>query len=590
MTTMATDDDDAVTAMTAPPVTLEPGQRHHRLKFTVNAKNEKAEVDPFKALYNVIQALSKFDDEMTVYDVKGHKFDYNDIKAYDVKRMESDFGMVNRGGKIPSVLLGFNVISKHRLGFIKRNILSTLKMNNVYLNVNSFDDWHLDTVNLAFVYKRHPRNTDKKLFAVTLKDDFSEATASLMDCSEFAKYKINGVYSIPDINVISSNIIGSENNVKSEGLEIHVKREDADFFKALLPFLKNNSDYCVISRDIRFKHPTRYDLFLNQQNIFLESHRNIKIEGLSTECMNSKVTFDNSEYATVKDYLLSLSSIDAINATYYTDDTGRWNISTTVDKWTSAKQAIDEFIAMMISKIEFVSDEFPKLNRIYHRSSSSATVNSEVTNDTYLTNLSNNILGSSVSFDPLITNPRPRRTWRTQPIIVNDMNSLDAAQYPPLTQANNSNNSVQSPTNRSNATDYSPSAITLETMNSHLEQIKDEIKQEMRKEIADQMDSRLNKFEDRITSTLELAFTKLASVTNKSTSSDSEDESMMSTPPRKSSTSSSKLSSSFEQQLFSQLESISERLSKLESASQPPSPPHKLPRRNNSNDTHMQDE
>ena len=437
----------------------------------------------------------------------------------------------------------------------------------------------------------NPRNTNKKSFALTLKDDFSEASTTLEDCSEFAKYKINGVYSIPDINVISSNIVGSANNVKSEGLEIHVKREDSDFFKALLPFLKTNSDYCVISREIRFKNPTRYDLFLNQQNIFLEKHRNIKIEGLSFECMNSKVTFDNAEYATVGDYLLSLSSIDAINATYYTDTTGRWNVSTTVDNWTSAKKAIDDFIALMTPQIKFVSDEFPKLKRIYHRSPSSATVNSEVTNDTYLSNLTNNILGSSVSFDPAITNPRPRRTWRTQPIIVNDMNSLDSKQYPALTPVNNSNKSVQSQTNRSNATDSSPSVITLETMNSHLEQIKHEIKQEMKQEIAHQMDSRLNKFEERITSTLEQAFNKIASVTNKSTNSQSNDESMMSTPPRKSAAPPPSVTpSSFEQQLLSQLNAISERLLKLESASQPSSPPHKLPRRDTSTDTHMQDD
>jgi hypothetical protein len=111
---------------------------------------------------------------------------------------------------------------------------------------------------------------------------------------------------------------------------------------AIVPPLMTNSKFVPYS--LKYDSPDTYRSILRTQNVYLESHRNIPLAGITHVQMHESIQWDDM-YQTPFEILTTLKGITRLDSTARTHDLGKFNMSTTTDtyientKWIDAKLA-----------------------------------------------------------------------------------------------------------------------------------------------------------------------------------------------------------------------------------------------------------
>jgi hypothetical protein len=151
----------------------------------------------------------------------------------------------------------------------------------------------------------------------------------------------------PQILIAPANVRSGEE--VSCAFEIQVERVHLSALKflleaiyAIVPPLMTTSKFVPYS--LKYDAPDTYRSILRTQNVYLETHRNIPLAGITHVQMHESIQWDGM-YQTPFEILTTLKRITRVALTARTHDLGKFNMSTTADtyientKWIDAKLA-----------------------------------------------------------------------------------------------------------------------------------------------------------------------------------------------------------------------------------------------------------
>ena len=441
----------------------------------MNRRSNLSSIPVVANLRSILTSISRIDSKIQFFSNDGSELSPSSIPNDNVL-FDQSFAVFRRGGKHPSVMLGFEIRTHLSFRFIKKSLIPTLKTINSFVQPYNFPTWqNLDTVNIGFLYCQHPQFADYHSLQTSLLDSFNSIASELPECPEFQAYSTpEGGYRSPIFDLIRGKISIDldDGRLVTDAIEIHVPRQDSTFLKHLLTKLPPDNDITIIPRSSRYSNSSLYTSFLSHHNDFMINHRNIKIQGIDPGNMNTPIRYDHRQYASLSDCILRASPITHIHHVPNHPQDGVWNLATTRSDWNLTVEWLDDLLAHLQT-----STCRPK--RLYRTNpSSSSSVVTQQTTDTYLSTLQSTILGKRVSI------PKPTPTsnaWHSPPSISYEL--LDSASTSGISQPSNIQDSLQD-----------PSVLTMET----LANLKSEMEQNQI-QFQTAIDARLSALEKQVT-------------------------------------------------------------------------------------------
>jgi hypothetical protein len=189
-----------------------------------------------------------------------------------------------------------------------------------------------------------------------------------------AYYHEDGRIEIPEFQLVHRTIAGksSSGKVETEAYEVQIECQHGKGFKRIMEVTfesATSSDKLFIPFTLKRElSRDEYSSIIQQQSIYLESHRNISIVGIGNRRMLTAATYGNDE-TSFKDPLKSKESVYHVDSTKRTSGLGKWNISTGKDHYSALTPTwidlnIADFFELVNQDDAEPMDEFPEPKRL----------------------------------------------------------------------------------------------------------------------------------------------------------------------------------------------------------------------------------
>jgi hypothetical protein len=234
--------------------------------------------------------------------------------------------------------------------------MAFVKKHGIYLKRHHGPLQTMDLVTVGWIHKLHPtfaslQNLRTEIFTKVYEALFESFTPQTRATLNIANNK-----SLPEFFLATSRIHGEYENapINSNVIILQAERSQSALVRSLLEasFTKDKSvQYIPLS--LKYENPSLHGQILSHQNQYLENRRNIAIAGLSVITMDFRNPGNEPKDDTPPfwNQFLDSPGILRVDSCKRTFDIGKWNLSTTEDKYVEATQWIDDHISGLFNRL-----------------------------------------------------------------------------------------------------------------------------------------------------------------------------------------------------------------------------------------------
>jgi hypothetical protein len=275
----------------------------------------------------------------------------------DKATFDSKFNTTVSDQRQRHILLVLEIRSVKTLYALKQIVWQWLSKHNVYMKPHTLGLHQVDVCSPGWFSHTNPTYHSKErvkdgiyLHATSAMDDFSDETKQdLVDT--FPEYVSDeNKFEIPEFQLIHHSIVGKGSHGKSEtkAFEVQIERQHSKVFKHVmeLAFAKTNVEEMIfipfsLKRELS---GNEYCTIIQQQNTYLENHRNISIVGVGHLRMHGPANYENNRFH-FNHLLRTKPGVYRVDSTKRTPDLGKWNISTDKKNYLAITTWIDSNIS-----------------------------------------------------------------------------------------------------------------------------------------------------------------------------------------------------------------------------------------------------
>jgi hypothetical protein len=419
----------------------------HKVRFDFPFNDRDAIPQAPKILHSIFRRLVDSAGDIEFRDVNNTVVDLDNFPQ-DKSTFDTKFNTTVSDQRQRHILLVVELRSDKTFYALKQLVWSLLSKHNVFMKQHSLGLHQVDVCSPGWLSRTNPTYHSKErtkddiyLHSTRAIDDFTdEIKQELVD--NFPEYITHdNTFEIPEFHLVHRNIVGkgSQGKFETEAFEVQIERQHSKVFKHLmeLTFANTSAEHMLfipfsLKRELS---GDEYCTILQQQNTYLENHRNIAIVGIGHSRMHQPVRYQ--DVVTPFDHLLrSKLGIYRVDSTKRTPDLGKWNISTDKEHYAELTTWIDSNITAFFDLVplndEEPMDEFPSPRRL---SRSPARAKPASSSSSYTQKLQTAFITGQ---PPQPAPSKPRRTaWNRLPIDIQYENSTNE-DFPPLPTKHNS--------------------------------------------------------------------------------------------------------------------------------------------------------
>ena len=303
-----------------------------------------------KILFDVMTKMRQVDDAIVFKDIHGKDVKLTEWETIKPGDFNFRFGVVTHGGKKPEAMLGFEARASMSANIIRRQIFKFLQQNKIFLRTHHTLTWQaLDVVNIGFLFKVNPKFADHEETLKEVQKMLLQAQNDHMisKCESYSDAPMPEMF----LQQGSPSFGEGDEKVYTHAIGLYVHRPHVEYIQYLLNSIKEPKIQ-VILRSFKYSDPELFAQALNQQNYYVNQHRNVPVAGISVEAMlKHKVTCDGTEWNSAKEAILAVNGVTAAHHSKRIYDLGKWNVSTTSDKAKSVADWMDKHLAKLINTI-----------------------------------------------------------------------------------------------------------------------------------------------------------------------------------------------------------------------------------------------
>jgi hypothetical protein len=420
----------------------------HKVRFDFPFNDRDPVPQAPKVLHSILRRLvDSCGGDIEFRDVHSTVVDLDNFPQ-DKATFDSMFNTTVSDQRQRHILLVLEIRSVKTLYALKQIIWQWLSKHNVYMKPHTLGLHQVDVCSPGWFSHTNPTyhskervNDDIILHTTSVMDDFSDETKQeLLDT--FPAYVTDGnKFEIPEFQLIHRTIVGKGSHGKSEteAFEVQIERQHSKVFKHImeLVFAKTSVDEMLfipfsLKRDLS---GDEYCTIIQQQNTYLENHRNISIVGVGTLRMHQPTNYDNN-ILHFNHLLRTKPGVYRVDSTKRTPDLGKWNISTDKANYVSLTTWIDSNISAFFELVPAhdteIMEEFPTPRRLSRLPSKPKSVSSS---SSYAKKLQTAFTMNPPTHPATSILHRP--AWNRLPIDIQYSNSTNR-EFPPLPTKQNS--------------------------------------------------------------------------------------------------------------------------------------------------------
>jgi hypothetical protein len=341
------------------------------------------------------------------------------------------------------ILLVLEIRSTKTFHILKQLVWPLLTAHKVFMTQHTLGLHQVDVRSLGWLSRTNPKTHNKE----RVKDDIYHHLASAIDkISDKRKKALFDIFpdsthedkfDVPDFQLVHRRIVGNgSDKFETEAFEVQVERKHSKVLKQVMEsvFAETSGDETLFI-PYSLKHEIsgdEYCTLIQQQNSYLENHRNITIVGIGNQRMHEPVRYENN-LLDFDQLLRSKPGVYRVDSTKRTPDLGKWNISTDKQNYPALTTWIDNNLTAFFSQVPAqateLMDEFPDPLRL--------SLTSKTTSTSASSSYAKKLQSSCISAQPS-NSPSPRRpAWNRPPIAIKYHNNT-STNFPPLPSKKNS--------------------------------------------------------------------------------------------------------------------------------------------------------
>ena len=292
-------------------------------------KNEKANIAKYH--HDILRAIKKLDSAIIFKDNKNNTFIPSTVKdllpRFDYQTFQRKH--------IQVCCVAHDIATKLTISKLKTDIRNVLITNRATLTTNTLTS--LDVRDVGWFLGLHPRFHNRV--------DLTKRLQSLLT-------KVHDK-PVPQFQLYSKTVFTGKptDSKRISALAIHIECESTNLFelREILHKLYSNKNNTKIPGKfipINFPHLqniSAYTSIIQQQQNYLENHRNIQISGISNDDLNIIINHNNATLS-IRTLLESSPLILWLSPTSITNEQHKWNISTTSTKYIETCQLIRKHV------------------------------------------------------------------------------------------------------------------------------------------------------------------------------------------------------------------------------------------------------
>jgi hypothetical protein len=411
------------------------------------------------------------------------KIDIEDFPT-DKASFDECFNTVITSERRKKIVVGFEIRSAQTFYVVKSSVLAFVKKHGIYLKRHHAPLQTLDLVTVGWIHKLHPTFASLENLRTEIFTKVYEALESFTT-EQRATLNIADTESLPEFFLSTSRIHGEYENapIHSNVIILQAARSDSALVKSLLEAaftLDKSVQYIPLS--LKYENPPLHGQILSHQNQYLENHRNIAVAGLSVIAMDFRNPGDDSKQDTPPfwNQFLEAPGILRVDSCKRTFDLGKWNLSTTEEKYVEATQWIDDNLTHLYNQLPGDVKEtcqFPEFPAPRRLTKTQYTGNQRTSHARPSSSVSS---FASHLADKWGTTPNvaavTRSAWRPPPQTIDISYDITEADFPLMTKNEGDTKSTASMTHATNVSTITEQiikeAIEAETAKMHSESVK----------------------------------------------------------------------------------------------------------------------
>jgi hypothetical protein len=419
----------------------------HKVRFDFPFNDRDPVPHAPKILHSVFRRLVDSVSDIEFRDVHGTVVDLDNFPQ-DKATFDTKFNTTVSDQRQRHILLVVEIRSVNTFYALKQFVWNLLTKHTVFMKQHTLGLDKVDVCSPGWFSRTNPTYHSKQrikddiyLHSTRAIDDFSDEIKQDLS-NNFAEYITDDhTFEIPEFHLVHRNIVGkgSQGKFETEALEVQIERKHSKVFKHImeLAFAKTSiSEMLFIPFSLKRElSADAYCSILQQQNDYLENHRNISIVGIGSLRMNKPVLYQDETFH-FEHLLRSKPGVYRVDSTKRTPDLGKWNISTDKEHYAELIHWVDTnmeaFFALIPSHDEEPMEEFPTPRRLSRLPATSKSISSS---SSYAKKLQ-----SAFTTDqppkPVPSKTR-KKAWNRLPVNIQYENSTNE-DFPPLPAKTNS--------------------------------------------------------------------------------------------------------------------------------------------------------
>jgi hypothetical protein len=413
----------------------------HHVRFDFPFSDRDPVPQAPKILHSLFRRLVDSVNDIEFRDVLGRVVDLDSFPQ-DKATFDTMFNTTVSDQRQRHILVVVEIRSFKTFYALKQLIWQWLSKYNVFMKQHTLGLDQVDICSPGWFSRTNPTYHSKER---TKDDIFYWATDTFNGIShdkqkeladEFPAYHHeDGRFEIPEFQLVHRTIAGknSGGKVETEAYEVQIERQHGKVFKRIMELTFENAtsnDMLFIPFALKRElSDDEYSSIIQQQNVYLENHRNISIAGIGNRRMLTAAPYDNDELS-FEDLLKSKEGVYRVDSTKRTPDLGKWNISTDKEHYSALTNWIDsnitDFFELVKPDNTEPMDEFPEPKRL---SKAPSNRNKSNVSSTYAKKIQAAFsTASTTGSAPSI----PRRpAWNRLPVDIEYKNT-STEEFPPL--------------------------------------------------------------------------------------------------------------------------------------------------------------
>jgi hypothetical protein len=256
-------------------------------------------------------------------------------------------------------MVGFIIRTNTKFRDLKAIIRPVLDRHSAWIYQHTLAFTQLDIVPLGYLTHTNPRfhstacvSDEIRSLLIGQYTQLSGAVRHKFEDDHGDYFDDETMIDPPQLLIAPANI--NSGDEKSRAFEIQVERQHLPALKflleeiyAIIPPLMTDSKFVPYS--LKHDSPDIYRSILRTQNIYLETHRNIPLAGITIVQMHEEIDWDGGSQTPFQ-ILRGLPGVSRVDSTARTHDLGKFNMSTTADTYVSNTAWIDDKLASLFDR------------------------------------------------------------------------------------------------------------------------------------------------------------------------------------------------------------------------------------------------